>query len=505
MKFIDLYLDIITAFALRGDGGSSLDVESLSVTENGTYEAEEGTAFNPVTVNVPSPELKTYAINMNGDYDSPSGTAWNHVRVSVPKQRLTVTENGTYNHTAQTTGGFSPVVVNVPQLDAITGNFSANGSYVAPSGKAYDNVNVNVPQPSTVPLQVTANGDYYPETGTLFDYVSVNVSGGGGVIIDSLVAQSDSDYYPAQGHAFGQVTVSTGQGSYNRKRVQLDAPCNGSFVPSSDYCFAPVAVNVALAPGTIENPTLVELYTHGDGTYTPAVGYAFSAVHVVTEGAGTELTYTLESLSVTQNDTYSPAESWQAYDQVDVDVAVSGGGDAMAKKIQGMAYEYSSDEVTGLCAKALATDENITAISLPNCISSGAAPFADCHNLESVELPKLANIADSMFESCSKLTKVDVHGAETVGESAFKECSSLRELWFGPGLQSIGRDAFYANSQMEIYIEATTPPAMIYQDVFSSTPADAIYVPDSAYSLYENDSEWGQIPSFILQPYTFSS
>lgn len=36
-----------------GGGGSSVEVEALSVTANGTYTAEAGTAYSPVTVNVP--------------------------------------------------------------------------------------------------------------------------------------------------------------------------------------------------------------------------------------------------------------------------------------------------------------------------------------------------------------------------------------------------------------------------------------------------------------------
>ena len=37
-----------------GGGGSSVEVESLSVTENGTYTAPSGKAYSPVTVAVSS-------------------------------------------------------------------------------------------------------------------------------------------------------------------------------------------------------------------------------------------------------------------------------------------------------------------------------------------------------------------------------------------------------------------------------------------------------------------
>lgn len=43
---------ILLARKLEGGGGSSVDVESLSVTENGTYTAPTGKAYSPVNVNV---------------------------------------------------------------------------------------------------------------------------------------------------------------------------------------------------------------------------------------------------------------------------------------------------------------------------------------------------------------------------------------------------------------------------------------------------------------------
>ena len=39
--------------AARAQGGAGATVEPLSVTANGTYTAPEGTAYSPVTVNVP--------------------------------------------------------------------------------------------------------------------------------------------------------------------------------------------------------------------------------------------------------------------------------------------------------------------------------------------------------------------------------------------------------------------------------------------------------------------
>jgi len=51
------YFDILLAKKLNGGGGGGdITVESLSVTENGTYTAPSGKAYNPVTVEVAPPE-----------------------------------------------------------------------------------------------------------------------------------------------------------------------------------------------------------------------------------------------------------------------------------------------------------------------------------------------------------------------------------------------------------------------------------------------------------------
>ncbi len=66
------YYDILLAKKLaenEGGGGSSVEVEPLSVTENGTYTAEQSKAFSPVTVNVPNPSTGTLSISANGTYD----------------------------------------------------------------------------------------------------------------------------------------------------------------------------------------------------------------------------------------------------------------------------------------------------------------------------------------------------------------------------------------------------------------------------------------------------
>lgn len=97
--------------------GQSVDVESLSVTENGTYTAPTGKAYSPVAVSVP-PNVGAKIIQANGNYSASSDNldGYSSVSVSVSPNVGTksITENGTYAASGDNLDGYSSVTVNVP-------------------------------------------------------------------------------------------------------------------------------------------------------------------------------------------------------------------------------------------------------------------------------------------------------------------------------------------------------------------------------------------------------
>ena len=101
-------------------------------------------------------------------------------------------------------------------------NVSANGTYRAPTGKAYTPVNVNVPNTyaaadegkvvsngslvsQTAHAEVTANGTI--DT-TLNNSVTVNVPTGSDITLDALNATANGTYTPTTGHAYSSVVVA---------------------------------------------------------------------------------------------------------------------------------------------------------------------------------------------------------------------------------------------------------------------------------------------------------
>lgn len=162
---ISFYDDTIQALAdifKRGSGGD-VEVEELDVTENGTYTASEGKAYNPVKVNVPNPSTGTLDITSNDTYDV---TQYASVDVNVPNPStgtLNISSNDTYDVT-----NYASAVVNVPNPSTGTLEISSNNTYDVTN---YASVDVNVPNPSTGTLNVTENGDY-----DVTNYAGITVS-----------------------------------------------------------------------------------------------------------------------------------------------------------------------------------------------------------------------------------------------------------------------------------------------------------------------------------------
>ena len=103
---------------LNKESGGDVDVSSLVATENKTYNAGTGKAYNPVVVNVPtpSPSLQSLTASHNGYFVPSSGyDGFSEVTVDVatPLETLSATENGTYTPSSGYEG-FSEVTVDVP-------------------------------------------------------------------------------------------------------------------------------------------------------------------------------------------------------------------------------------------------------------------------------------------------------------------------------------------------------------------------------------------------------
>lgn len=78
----------------RGGGGSSITVEPLTVTQNGTTTAPSGKAYSPVTVNVPPPSGRTNITILQNGTTTENVTNYSDARITVIVQPSTVYANG---------------------------------------------------------------------------------------------------------------------------------------------------------------------------------------------------------------------------------------------------------------------------------------------------------------------------------------------------------------------------------------------------------------------------
>ena len=128
-------------------------LDSLNVTDNGTYTPEIGVdGYNSVTVNVLKEHhnVVSKSITANGTYNSEGDDVWNRVDVNVPERvpvldSLNVTDNGTYTPEIGV-DGYNSVSVNIPKErhNVTSKSITANGTYNSEGDDVWNSVDVNL-------------------------------------------------------------------------------------------------------------------------------------------------------------------------------------------------------------------------------------------------------------------------------------------------------------------------------------------------------------------------
>lgn len=115
---------------ILGGQTTSVTVNSLNVTSNGTYTAPSGMAYSPVSVTV-SPNLTTKSITQNGTYNASSDNATGYSSVSVNVQGSGNFEVKTTSVTSQTSISFP--VSGEPRAFTLVpaGSIGVDASYIA--------------------------------------------------------------------------------------------------------------------------------------------------------------------------------------------------------------------------------------------------------------------------------------------------------------------------------------------------------------------------------------
>lgn len=274
-----------------GDGGQ-IELLPLSVVQNGSYTAPDGTAYNIVTVNVPETELEHLNITANGTYTAEDGTAYDVVTVNVQPLLEAVTrsftENGTYTiEPSEGKDGISgvTVVVDVPEyipvLENIQDTITQNGQYTYVPSVYYDGIgqiDIDVDVPTGGGTSNVVMGTFTPTDGAN-QTISTGHTGVVRALYFWVIDKTSLDNVAVQNltRAYSALNIGAGNTAYFWKLETHRTGTSGNTLASNGY----YQVMSAAAQGTAPS-NLVGISSDGGTIYyrgkasTGTTAYGFS-------------------------------------------------------------------------------------------------------------------------------------------------------------------------------------------------------------------------------------
>lgn len=500
----EAFLDKIAKSGVSG--GSSINVQPLNATENGTWDAPEGQAYDPVTVDV-KPITEPITITENGVYPVPKGGGLEFGKEYKFKDVITEEDFQAYiaaSNGGEDVGGMRAYVLcdavelavmpvdtnNVYMVSVLTNGAENVISYVL-GGSAFgfadgwqlaDKTPTNAPT-ITVAEHAKMSADL-ATTAIFFDIetksldgwgeITVNVAGGGGDIVfpndnktHLLVSIKDTRRMPIPFNIYvdGEVVIKIDWGDGNTETF----PFTTNWVnPKHTYA------NVGDYVVTIEK-------TWGEGQYKLGNGYDTSAVIGGNEKGGY---YTvLKKAHIGQGTT-----------------TLHNGTFAYCMHLESVSME---DNITTLGNTVFTACESLKEIIFSNGITSLSEDYLSGRiNLKKVVFPnKLTSIPNSLCYSCATLEDVTMGDTITnIGTSAFYACRCLRDLVMPASLTSIGDNAFNYCEGVKTYdfSKCTSVPVLGGTRVFYKNASDIeILVPFALYDEWKVATNWATHASKI--------
>lgn len=186
----------------------------------------------------------------------------------------------------------------------------------------------------------------------------------------------------------------------------------------------------------------------GGGGITPSGTISISAngTYDVTDFASASVSVTpnIQSLTVTENGTYTPSGAVDGYGPVTVNVSGGGGDENIIKKwAEQTPLTLEDSTVAFVASSAFLSQKGITSVSFPNASYVGSSAFCECGSLKTINIASAVTIGPGAFRKCTKLSSVgELNALTTILSSGFFECSSLQRI-SASRLTSLGESAFY--------------------------------------------------------------
>ena len=401
---------------LDDDAPAHITVESLSVTQNGTYTAPTGKAYSPVTVSVSgggggggdmSDPIRFF------DYDGTLVASYSSVPASLPSvPSHTGLTNGTWNYT----------------LAQVTTQFNAMGT--CDVGANYETVSG------------ATEIDIELQDGRLHPYLSLAVNGT--VTID-----------------WGDNSTSTSTGTSLTSRK---SDIHHEYAAAGSY-----TIKITKTSGT------------GYSLYC-TTAYILLNKNSSTANANRVYSNCVQAVRVGEDCTIGSYAFYNCCSLASISIP---------------------NTVTSFGSSAFGYCCSLASVSIPSGVTSIATgTFNYCYSLASVSIPNtVTSIGSNVFSNCYSFASISIpNGVTSTGSNAFSNCYSLASVSIPSGVTSIAAQSFYnCYGMAEYHFKPTTPPTLANVDAFNNIQSDCIiYVPSASLNTYKTANNWSTYASYMV-------
>ena len=408
-----------------GDISTGASAEPLTVTQNGTYTAAQGSAYNPVTVNVPSPVEIIDTVDEHGGIVRTINTGDNVVFVDYDGSIVTTKTTAQINamssdsdlpanpsHTGLTAQGWNWTVAQLKaQLLAMpTQKIYVGQMYITESGATEIDIELVDDLALSPYLCLTVNG-------------SVTIDWGDNSATDTVTGTSTSTRKYTQ-HVYqttGNYTISITANSGTFR-----------FYAAASY------------------PILTD---KNSSSQNPSKKYSSSVKRIrlggnVYSGSTFRDHYSIESITIPSSITSIEGSAFYNCSSL-TGITIPSGVTSIGSNAFYNCYSLTSvtipSSVTSFGNYAFYYCSSLTGITIPSGVTSiGSSTFSHCHSLTGITIPSgVTSIGEGAFSSCPLTSFTIPSGVTSIGSNAFYNCTALKSVTIPSSVTSIGSSAFY--------------------------------------------------------------